>query len=382
MPVPVVVAKGAQVAASKALEEVQRRRGWEVPSKRKVALLTGALPVGVALIIPLLMLGAGITPARGGTYPGSVPGVAPVVLRAYIGAAEKARAAGCIGASWAVVAGIWKIESGHATSGGATADPVTGDVTPQIFGPSTPYGRAMGPGQFLPSSWEAFGADGDGDGDADPHNVFDAALGTLRHLCGVPMVHNDLSTDEKLREALYGYNHSWAYVDEVMDNIAYYRSLGDPTAAGDPTGNGTGGACPVPGGDVQNNFGDPRAGHTHQGNDIGAPEGTPIHAVWDGVIFQTSIEGDGDTLGGTSIWLRTEAGDEFYYTHNSDNTVVTGDRVSRGQLIGHVGSTGNADPSWPHVHFQYHPGGGSPVDPWPTLKAWGCTETSTDPRGG
>ena len=237
-----------------------------------------------------------------------------------------------------------------------------------------------GPAQFIPSTWDAYGEDGDGDRDRDPQNVFDAATATARYLCALA----DVSTEEGLRQALYGYNHSWEYVDDVMEQIRFYDSYGDSVFDGELiSGNGTGGACPVPGGDVQNNWGDPRGGGTrsHQGNDIGAPTGHPAVAVWDGVVSQTTDVDPGDA-GGISVWLRADNGDEFYYAHNDQNLVRAGDRVTRGQQIATVGHSGNAEPSWPHVHFQFHPGGGAPADPWPTLRAWGCTENSSDPRGG
>lgn len=149
------------------------------------------------------------------------------------------------------------------------------------------------------------------------------------------------------------------------------------------TGNGTGGACPVPNGDVANNWGDSRGGgsRSHQGNDIFGDIGWDVAAVLDGTI--SAIEDSEVGNAGIAIWLRDDAGNVYFYAHNSDNNgMQLGQRVSRGDVIAHVGDTGNARGGASHVHWQYHPGDGAPVDPWPLLRDWGCTANSSDPRGG
>jgi peptidoglycan LD-endopeptidase LytH len=107
-------------------------------------------------------------------------------------------------------------------------------------------------------------------------------------------------------------------------------------------------------------FGFPRVGHTHQGNDIFAPSGTPIRAPFNG----TAQEGSGG-LGGLYVHVYSDAnGDYVYNAHLSRFAGVDGQHVTRGQVIGYVGQTGNAASTPPHDHFEYHPGGGSAVSPY------------------
>ena len=61
-------------------------------------------------------------------------------------------------------------------------------------------------------------------------------------------------------------------------------------------------------------------------------------------------------------------GTEFFYAHLSGYAVPTGIRVRAGQLVAYNGQTGNARYTAPHVHFEVHPGGGAPVNPYPYLK--------------
>jgi murein DD-endopeptidase MepM/ murein hydrolase activator NlpD len=122
-------------------------------------------------------------------------------------------------------------------------------------------------------------------------------------------------------------------------------------------------ACPVRGPHhFSDDFGDARTGHRHQGNDILAPYGTPIVAVISGVI-----KTDYSSAGGISLYLRGSDGNEYFYAHNSRNVAVTGQHVVTGEVIGYVGTTGNARGGPAHVHFERHPDGGAAVDPYPFL---------------
>lgn len=127
-------------------------------------------------------------------------------------------------------------------------------------------------------------------------------------------------------------------------------------------GGGSAIVCPVAGPHALiNNFGDPRPGGPHTGDDISSPYGTPIVAVTNGTITQIVYGG----WMGLGIIMRDVAGNEWWYAHISSHSVNAGQRVVQGQQIGRVGCSGNC--SGPHLHFEYHPGGGGPANPYRLL---------------
>jgi hypothetical protein len=75
------------------------------------------------------------------------------------------------------------------------------------------WDRAVGPMQFIPSTWAAFGVDGDGDGRADPQDVYDATASAAGYLCAGG---RDLALPSGLRSAILAYNHSTAYLATVL----------------------------------------------------------------------------------------------------------------------------------------------------------------------
>jgi peptidoglycan LD-endopeptidase LytH len=126
--------------------------------------------------------------------------------------------------------------------------------------------------------------------------------------------------------------------------------------------------CPVNGPvSFVDSWGAPRSGgRTHKGVDMIAAKRTPLVAIEDAVVKRM---GNG-SLGGITVWLTGVSGDEYYYAHMDGwaEGLTKGQSVSAGQLIGYVGNTGNARYTVNHVHFQFHPGGGSAVNPYPLVK--------------
>ena len=121
--------------------------------------------------------------------------------------------------------------------------------------------------------------------------------------------------------------------------------------------------CPVgqPNGFIDS-WGFPRSGgRTHEGVDMFAPYGTPTFAVADGVIYRVY----NNPIGGLSINLIDDDGNMYYYTHLASVSVQSGQKIGAGQVIGAVGTSGNAAGTPPHLHWQYHPGNGAPVNPYP-----------------
>jgi peptidoglycan LD-endopeptidase LytH len=111
-------------------------------------------------------------------------------------------------------------------------------------------------------------------------------------------------------------------------------------------------------------WGAPRSGgRTHQGTDIMAPRGAHIYAVTSGRV---DIRGYGQSAGYWLI-LRGSDGTNYYYMHLDGYAVGSGP-VSAGQLIGYNGDTGNARGT-PHLHFEQHPGGSGPINPYAFLRS-------------
>jgi peptidoglycan LD-endopeptidase LytH len=127
------------------------------------------------------------------------------------------------------------------------------------------------------------------------------------------------------------------------------------------------GVCPVAGAvSFSNSWGAPRSGgRSHKGVDMIAARGTPIVAVYSGRIKRTS----NSSLGGKSVYFVSDAGDLYYYAHlDGFGDISAGQSVPAGYVLGYNGSTGNA-PDWlPHLHWEYHPGGGSAVNPYPLAR--------------
>ncbi|HLG91800.1 MAG TPA: hypothetical protein VKY15_02330, partial [Acidimicrobiales bacterium] len=154
--------------------------------------------------------------------------------------------------SWADLAAIGRIESGHAQHAG-TRIAANGDTYPPILGPPLdgsngnaallqppglpyydgpgPWEQAVGPMQFLPTTWASAGMVGGSDAVPDPNNVFDAAMGAANYLCRAA-AGGSLTDLSVLSRAYDAYNHSASYVSEALSDAAYYGATIVPPPPG------------------------------------------------------------------------------------------------------------------------------------------------------
>jgi peptidoglycan LD-endopeptidase LytH len=133
-------------------------------------------------------------------------------------------------------------------------------------------------------------------------------------------------------------------------------------------------------GQIPDSFDAPRDGaRVHNAQDILAPRGTPVLAADDGVILHVGT----NTLGGNVIWESDPAHRfAFYYAHleRYAKGLKDGQHVARGDVIGYVGTSGNAPKNTPHLHFQVvrivsgkRYSEGPPVNPLPFFTQTGIT---------
>lgn len=165
-------------------------------------------------------------------------GIPATVLSAYK-QAEQAVAASDPGCRlpWQLLAAIGKVESGQARGGrvdadGTTFSPILGPVLNGVgfadisdtddgaYDGDRTHDRAVGPMQFIPSTWATWGQDANGDGRKDPNNIHDAALAAAKYLCAGS---RDLSVKEDLDRAILSYNRSREYLRTVLSWFAYYQ---------------------------------------------------------------------------------------------------------------------------------------------------------------
>lgn len=215
------------------------------------ALAIGSIGSAWTVVMAVVVVAMGGTPTPAELAVGL--GIPATAMDAYQQASTSREGVEC-GIRWQILAAIGRVESNHA--GDRTIDE-NGTVMPPIIGPvldgtggtarvddtdngaldtDPDHDRAVGPMQFLPSSWTVFGSDGNEDGEADPNNLYDAAMGALRHLCeGMASIDNE----EALGAAIRSYNHSDSYVQTVLGWVDYYdrAEVADPTLIAAPTGN-------------------------------------------------------------------------------------------------------------------------------------------------
>jgi membrane-bound lytic murein transglycosylase B len=168
-------------------------------------------------------------------------GVPEVAVRSYARAELMLRTSDpACGLGWTTLAGLGYVESQHGTLGsralladGRSSSPILG---PALDGagdfaaiPASPvsaqwhgdaeWDHAVGPMQFMPSTWSRWSSDGDGDGVGDPNDLDDAAYAAARYLCADG---RDLASGAGWGAAVFSYNHSAAYVDQVYAAASAY----------------------------------------------------------------------------------------------------------------------------------------------------------------
>jgi membrane-bound lytic murein transglycosylase B len=172
---------------------------------------------------------------------GRIPATAYDAYRSASGAASGVTEACAV--DWTILAGIGQVESRHGRIDSEHDVAADGDVVPPIRGRAldgsggtqtihdtdegmldgdATWDRAMGPLQFIPTTWSELGRDGNGDGEADPDNMYDAAMTAVAHLC--LREPGDYTQRHELRRALVAYNASGRYAEDVLDWVERYRT--------------------------------------------------------------------------------------------------------------------------------------------------------------
>lgn len=208
---------------------------------------TPARRLGSTVFAAVLLIGIGAAAAYAlgrADLPTLTARIPQTAFDAYTAASEAASGVteACV-VDWTILAGIAQVESRHGRIDDDHELGPDGDVMPpirgrpldgtggtqtirdtdggQLDGDAT-WDRAMGPLQFIPTTWSELGRDGNGDGKADPDNLFDAALTAVAHLC--LREPGDYTQRHELRRALVAYNASGRYAEDVLEWVERYRT--------------------------------------------------------------------------------------------------------------------------------------------------------------
>ncbi|HET8604058.1 MAG TPA: lytic murein transglycosylase, partial [Marmoricola sp.] len=222
--------------------------GTKVPSRAIQAPASVPVPGAIAPSVPDGTADSVVSGA-------STSGIPAPALSAYQRAAQIIDSADkSCNIPWELIAAIGRVESDHGQFGGNHLT-TKGIAVPGIYGPvldgqnntqaipdtdgglidhNTKWDRAVGPMQFIPSTWSVVKVDADGDGQRNPQDINDASLATAVYLCSG---NENLSTRSGQESAVYRYNHSQQYVDLVLRLMEAY-SQGDYTAV--PAGSSAG----------------------------------------------------------------------------------------------------------------------------------------------
>jgi hypothetical protein len=242
--------------------------------------------------------GLTLPPAGSGSYTLDSQGIPGPALAAYH------KAAGVVGNAdpachidWALIAAIGRVESDHGRYGGSALTPA-GIDQPGVYGielngangmasiPDTDHGvydhdtvwdRAVGPMQFIPSTWRIVGSDLDGDGVKNPQDINDAAAATAIYLCAGP---GNLADPADAYAAVRRYNNSDSYARTVLAIAQAYREgktmlpLADLPAGSDKGTSGAASGKPKPAGSSGNKTSGGASGATSPASATGAPPGS------------------------------------------------------------------------------------------------------------
>lgn len=307
----------------------------------------------------------------------AIEDIPALLLQLFIQEAQQ-----CPGLPWTVMAGISKVESNHGRFGGAVVAS-DGTIRPPIIGiplngtndtariPDTDDGRwdgdtvwdrAVGPFQFIPSSWRIFGGDGNADGLADPNNVYDAVPAMRRHLCPDGQIVD-------IEAAVFSYNRSTDYVDAVLDWARRYTGpLADAAVPVD------GYALPLPT-SYASESALTRPHHDYPAYDLGIPVGTPLFSMVAGTVTTASTAGIYPTdpnRCGTTVIVEGVDGARYTYCHLTQLLVAPGQVVAAGSPLGlsggEPGTLGAGNTTGPHLHLGLRFSGRS-ICPQPLLLA-------------
>jgi murein DD-endopeptidase MepM/ murein hydrolase activator NlpD len=322
----------------------------------------------MAGVVVFLLVLSGYSPppiflaAAGGTGEYAPSEFAKQDIPADVLALYEAAARICPVLDWTVLAGIGSVESNHGRSN-----------APGVHSGQN-FAGAMGPMQFLQGTWDANKVAAPGHTLANVYDVADAIYAAAKYLCsngaGAGLPSPDMA---KLRNAIVRYNHSDAYVGQVLAQAARYRGAWVPTstlvavvtAVGLQPGNPLGPDCPRP--PITQGFGpsvlqgEPAAHgytHFHTGIDLACPFGTPVREIGaPGVLSLTPAPGGG--FGNNAVVeVRTNGGGHQFVRYAHFDAFAPGLRsgqaVKIGDLLGYEGCTGYC--TGPHLHFEVDQG--------------------------
>ena len=200
----------------------------------------GTSSVAGGTVVPLPRGNAALVSAEWASGVAQATGIPERALLGYAGASLRlAHEAPACRLGWNTLAALGAIESGHGTHAGSAVD-ADGVVRPSILGPlldgsafdaiadtdrgrwdgNAEWDRAVGPLQFIPATWQRWGADGNGDGVANAQQIDDAALAAGRYLCS----YGDLSVPGIWRTSIFAYNHVESYVNAVAATANEYAA--------------------------------------------------------------------------------------------------------------------------------------------------------------